>query len=145
VAGGRGLGPYLRLARRCGAGDAVTFLGPVADPVPFYAAADVYAHPTWYDPCSLVVLEAASSGLPVITSRFNGAGELLTEGVEGFVLDDPGDVALLADRLRRVLDPDAQHAMGHAARRLARRHTHQRNVREIVEVYARCAGRRRAA
>ena len=44
--------------------------------MPYYAAADLYVHPTFYDPCSLVVLEAAACGLPIITSRYNGAAEL---------------------------------------------------------------------
>ena len=39
-----------------------TFLGTVTDMVPYYAAADAYVHPTYYDPCSLVLLEAAASG-----------------------------------------------------------------------------------
>ena len=38
---------------------------------------DLYAHPTFYDPCSLVVLEAMASGLPVVTSSHDGAGELI--------------------------------------------------------------------
>ena len=60
------------------------------DPVPYYAAADVFVLPTFYDPCSLSVSEAAASGLPIVTSRFNGAAELLTEGVDGSVIADPG-------------------------------------------------------
>ena len=42
-----------------------------------YFAADFLVHPTFYDPCSLVVLEALACGLPVITTRANGASELL--------------------------------------------------------------------
>ena len=60
-----------------------TFSDAVDDPVPLYAAADVYVQPTWYDPCSLVVLEALAAGLPVVTTRLNGAGELITSGREG--------------------------------------------------------------
>ena len=42
----------------------------------------------------------AASGIPSATTRFNGAGELLTEGLDGFVLDDPADDRQLAERLR---------------------------------------------
>ena len=45
--------------------------------------------PTYYDPCSLVVLEALACGLPVITTAQNGASELLTDGVDGYVLTAP--------------------------------------------------------
>ena len=135
VVGGKRIEPYRRLAARSGAQGAVSFLGSVADAAPYYAAADVYLQPTFYDPCSLVVLEALAGGLPVITSRFNGAGELMTDGIEGFVLDDPANDALLADRLRMLLDPATRGAAGLAARRTALRHSWERNCREIVAVY----------
>ena len=82
---------------------AVTLVGTVDDPVPYYAAADAFVLPTFYDPSSLSVSEAAAAGLPSVTTRFNGAAELLTDGVDGFVLDDPADDGALADRLGRLL------------------------------------------
>ncbi len=45
--------------------------------------------PTYYDPCSLVVLEALACGLPVITTAQNGASELMTDGREGYILTAP--------------------------------------------------------
>ena len=89
VVGGKPLSPYVRLAARCGVRSEVAFAGSVADPIPFYAAADAYVLPTFYDPCSLGVLEAAASGLPCITTPFNG--ELLTDGCDGYLLADPAD------------------------------------------------------
>ena len=59
------------------------FAGNQKDSLPFYQAADVFALPTLYDPCSLVVLEAMAAGLPVVTSRRNGVHELMQPGVEG--------------------------------------------------------------
>ena len=125
-------------ARRSGVKDErrlVQFLGSIDDPRPYYAAADVYVQPTFYDPCSLVVLEALASGLPVITSRFNGAGELITPGVEGHVIDDPADVEGLATVIAGLCDGAVRHESSVAARRLALQHTIQRNVREILEAY----------
>ncbi|MGE0607922.1 MAG: glycosyltransferase family 4 protein [Pirellulales bacterium] len=134
VVGGKRTARYEALARRCGAGRLVHFVGPVADAAPYYGAADLYVQPTWYDPCSLVLLEALACGLPVITTRFNGAGELLT-GAEGEVLNDPGDDAQLAQSLGRYLDPATRQQAGAAARHLALRHTWQQNCRQIAAVY----------
>jgi UDP-glucose:(heptosyl)LPS alpha-1,3-glucosyltransferase len=114
---------------------AVVFTGMVDDPVPYYAAADVFVLPTYYDPCSLSISEAAASGLPSVTTRWNGAAELLTEGLDGFVLEDPADDEALADRLRRLLDADVRRRMGKAARQLALRHSLERNCDEILDVY----------
>jgi len=135
VAGGNYPNRHQLAAQRLGIGSSVTFAGSVGDTVPFYAAADVYVHPTYHDPCSLVVLEALASGLPVITSRFNGAGELITEGVEGHVVADPGDVDDLVARLEPLFDPTRRLAMGRAARRLALAHSLDHNVDEVLAVY----------
>jgi UDP-glucose:(heptosyl)LPS alpha-1,3-glucosyltransferase len=127
------------LVRRYSAEGAVLFAGSAADPVPWYAAADVYVQPTFYDPCSLVVLEALASGLPVVTSRFNGAGELLTEGLEGYLVGNPADSSELADALRRLLRADDRHRMGELARRLAEAHDWDRNGHEMLSVLAEAA------
>src|SRR4029077_8244720 len=98
IAGGKKPERFVKLAEKLGIAHAVTFLGLV-DPLPYYAAADVFVHPTWYVPCSLVTLEASSCGLPVISSRFNGMSELMTDGEDGFVLSDPADIATLSARM----------------------------------------------
>ena len=92
-------------------------VGAIDDPVPYYAAADVFVLPTFYDPCSLSVSEAAASGLPSVTTRFNGAAELLTEGVDGSVIADPADDVELAGAIRPLLDRDVRQRMGEAARK----------------------------
>ena len=144
VVGGKRLRRYERAAARLGAASAVTFTGTVRDTVPFYAAADVYVHPTFHDSCSLVVLEALASGLPVVTSSLNGAAELLSEGVEGYVLPDPASVDDLLAGLEPLFDPAVRRRMGQAARRLALEHTLERNVNEVLAVYEEVV-RRRAA
>ena len=142
VVGGKRLGSARRDVARRGLQEAVIFVGSVADSVPYYAAADVYVLPTFYDPCSLGVLEAAASGLPCLTTRPNGAGELLTDGVEGYVLPDPADDRQLAARLGVLLDDTRRRPMGEAARRLALRHTIERNCDQMVDLYHEALGRR---
>ncbi|MGA2063452.1 MAG: glycosyltransferase family 4 protein [Thermoguttaceae bacterium] len=143
VVGGKRHGHPLRLtdAQR----GVVTLAGTVDDPVPYYAAADAFVLPTFYDPSSLSVSEAAASGLPSVTTRFNGAAELLTEGVDGFVIEDPADDAALAERLGRLLDAGLRRRMGEAARNLALRHGLDHNCDEILAVYHEIAGRKRCA
>jgi UDP-glucose:(heptosyl)LPS alpha-1,3-glucosyltransferase len=131
--------------RRHGLAGAVRFAGRIDDSVPYYAAGDVYVLPTFYDPCSLGVLEAVASGLPSITTRFNGAGEMLSDGRDGYVLADPADDAALAARMEELLDPAMRARMGEAARRLALEHTLQRNCDQIEALYHEIVGRRRQA
>ncbi len=122
-------------ARRLKVDDLVTFTGPTERIGAFYHAADVVVHPTYYDPCSRVVLEALSRGVPCITTRMNGAAEAITDGVEGFVIDSPDDIEALADRIGRLRDRGLAAQMGEAAARLAPRLSMTRHVDEMLKLY----------
>jgi UDP-glucose:(heptosyl)LPS alpha-1,3-glucosyltransferase len=76
-----------------------------------------------------------ASGLPVITTRRNGAADGMTQGREGFVLAAP-DVAALADKLLALRDPARRTAMGAAARLLAEQHDFAATVDQLLMVYA---------
>jgi UDP-glucose:(heptosyl)LPS alpha-1,3-glucosyltransferase len=125
---------YQTLARKLGCAERIVFAGAVEQIENIYAAADVYVHPTWYDPCSLVVLEALACGLPVITSRFNGAGEIIAAGREGFLVDTPRDIECLAEFMGRLFDDTLVHTMGRQARALAEQFSWERNVAELTRV-----------
>ncbi len=145
VMGNPRTGRYQRLARRLGIAERVCFTGPCADMRNGYFAADFLVHPTFYDPCSLVVLEALACGLPVITTRYNGASELLTPLGEGYVIDDPHDHARLAWCMVQLLDPARRSACAQAARRTASQWTFEHHYRQLLQVFAEAAARRRAA
>jgi UDP-glucose:(heptosyl)LPS alpha-1,3-glucosyltransferase len=145
VVGKGNAAPYERLARKFAADGVVRFVGAMRDVLPAYAAADAYLQPTWYDPCSLVVLEAWACGLPVVTTKFNGAGELMTPGAEGFVIDTPADTQALADRMIELLDADVRAIMAPAARALAERHALDDNFRGMMAVFERAAAERNPA
>jgi len=135
VVGGSRLSSLERLGRSLGIGDQVIFAGLVNDPVPYYSSADIYVHPTFYDPCSLVVLEAMASGLPVVTSRFNGAAELMNPGIEGHVLQDPADYGELVQCLRCLMDVTQRETMARAARHVAELHPLDANFERIFQLY----------
>ena len=97
--------PYRRQARRLGVDERLKFWGPQTDLAPFYQAATVLALPTIYDPCSNVVLEALACGAPVITTAANGAGEFLTPGENGEVMERPDDLAGLTRALEDLPPP----------------------------------------
>jgi UDP-glucose:(heptosyl)LPS alpha-1,3-glucosyltransferase len=145
VAGSPKTGPWRRLARRLGIADRVIFLGLAADVRRVYFAADFHVHPTFYDPCSGVVIEALASGLPVVTTRYNGAAELMRPPEDGVVLDDPHDHAALADSMTRLLEPALRERCGRAARQSAAASTLERHYRRWMDVFAEVAARRRAA
>jgi UDP-glucose:(heptosyl)LPS alpha-1,3-glucosyltransferase len=115
--------PYLRLAQNLGVAHRVRFLGPQPKIERFYAAAQVLALPTIYDPCSNVVLEALACGRPVITTAANGAAEFIHPGENGAILtqpdDGPGLAAALDEYLERAGDPAVQQAAAAAVANLS--------------------------
>jgi UDP-glucose:(heptosyl)LPS alpha-1,3-glucosyltransferase len=126
---------FVRLSQKLGISNRVHFFDAVREIRPFYGAADVFVLPTWYDPCSLSTLEALACGLPVITTRFNGVAEMITDGVEGHILDDPSDYKTLALRMQRLLDPETRAKAATNARQLALEHTFERQVEEFLDLY----------
>ena len=73
----------------------VVLTGPLTDVEQAYAAADLLTFLPIYEPCSNVVDEALATGIPAITTSFNGASEWIAPGVNGHVLDDPRDLTTL--------------------------------------------------
>lgn len=94
---------YQSLAVKYKINDKILFIEPQKDIEKFYAAADIFVLPTIYDPFGNVIIEAMASGLPVITTRSSGASELIKNGEEGFVLEDPSDFNTLAEYINKAL------------------------------------------
>ena len=134
VLGGGRQTRYGGLVKKFGCGDMMSYLGARGDSERIYAAADVMVFPTYYDPCANVVLEAMASGLPVVTSIYNGSGELITPGREGYVVD-PDDVQALVGAIRALLPSDVRTEAGRAARARIEAFPLSRNLREILDYY----------
>jgi UDP-glucose:(heptosyl)LPS alpha-1,3-glucosyltransferase len=142
LAGGGG-SEWQRLAAALEIERQVTFLGPVRDMRPVYAAADVLVHPTRWDACGLVVLEALACGLPVITTRRAGAVAAICDGESGLVLEEVEDPVQLARLMRIFCDPTVRSEFATNARRAALAHD-IRATYQIVEklLYEVCAAAR---
>ena len=90
-------GPWADLARRQEVADRVVWLGPRPDIDRWYAAADVVALPTRYEPFGNVHLEALASGIPVVTTTRAGGAEAITPWSGAVV--EPDDPRALAASL----------------------------------------------
>ncbi|WP_050460966.1 glycosyltransferase [Bordetella bronchiseptica] len=77
---------------------------------------DVYAALSRQDSFGVAILEASSTGLPVVVSDADGPAEVVVDGKTGYVVPRE-DAAAAADRLRRlILDPDERRRLGSAGR-----------------------------
>ena len=90
--------------------------GYVADTAPYYRAMDVMVLPTWREGFPNVVLEAAASGIPVITTLATGSRDAVVPEVTGLLIP-PGYPAAIRESVLQLLDnPERRRRMGAAAR-----------------------------
>jgi glycosyltransferase involved in cell wall biosynthesis len=68
-----------------------------------YSAASVFVLPSVEEGMALVIGEALASGLPVIATTNTGAEDIMTSGIEGFIVEPCNSLAL-ADALQTIID-----------------------------------------
>jgi len=135
ICGGGEAGPYRRLANRLGLQDSTHFLGFYPDIRACYWSSDFFVQPTYYDPCSLVVLEALACGLPVITTVQNGASELMVDGRQGFILTAPDARGELVAALGHMTSDGKRREMASQAARLGREQTFDAHVARLTAIF----------
>ncbi|WP_295617182.1 glycosyltransferase family 4 protein [Chamaesiphon sp. GL140_3_metabinner_50] len=125
---------YPQLAQKLGVSDRVHFLGFRSDVADLMRSADLFVFPSRYEACSLVLLEAMASQLPLITATSAGGAEIMTPEC-GFVLDDPDEVDTLSSAMNHLVKPEARHQMGKAARSIAERSSWTQMARRYLEMF----------
>ncbi len=126
------------LRRHHGTPHAIHLLDPVADPLPFLAAADVFAMlPSRIGQLPAVLVHAMALGRPVIVSPTGGMRELIEHRFNGYLCtgEDPRDIAKSINRYLR--DPQLARVSGDNARRTIQTQLHPREiVRASLRMYA---------
>jgi glycosyltransferase involved in cell wall biosynthesis len=134
---------YELAAAKLGVLDRCIWQPPTSSMLDSYAAADIYVSPSKEDSFGLPVLEAMACGLPVITSSAAGVSELVKNGVNGFVLNDPGDAQSLTQLVMQLhRDANLRRAIGEEAATTAREYTWDRNAAEIWQLLTEVALRK---
>jgi UDP-glucose:(heptosyl)LPS alpha-1,3-glucosyltransferase len=128
--------PYEKLASKLGVRDKVVFAGFVPDIAACYAASDIFVFPTIYEPFGLVITEALSTGLPVVTSKLAGAAEIMDDGRDGLLLNDPTDQSEIAEKINFLIDnEDIRRAIGDNGRKTAKKYSWNVAAQKTMDVY----------
>ena len=125
------------VAEQVGVADRIRVWPHIADPFPYYAAADVLVAPSREDSFNLPAIEAMASGLPVVVSARAGVSELVEDGRHALVVRDPEDVVELASTIERALHEEAAHELAAGGRELAERMTWEMNADRTAELIMR--------
>ena len=106
-----------RIVADAGLDHHVVFTGSRPDVREILAAADIFAMPTYEDPCPLAFLEAMAMRTPIVAIRSGGVPEIVDNGRTA-LLSPAHDSGWLADNIIRLLDdPARRRAMGERGRR----------------------------
>jgi UDP-glucose:(heptosyl)LPS alpha-1,3-glucosyltransferase len=136
-----GMNRYKRLAETMGQGR-IIFTGRQTDVEGYYAAADLLALPAAQEAFGNVVLEALSSGLPVLVSREVGAAELLSGALLRGIVDNPEDPVELEGKLVALLEHTADPELIKEAKTVAGRFSWHNHFRELEDLLFKVASSR---
>jgi UDP-glucose:(heptosyl)LPS alpha-1,3-glucosyltransferase len=135
VVGKGDVGKYKGMSRDLGIEEQVMFAGVSSKVEKYYFASDMFLMPSRFDTFGMVVLEAMAAGLPVVITRRVGAKDVVTDGLNGFVLNQNGTISDLADRIALLFREETRRTMGERARQVALCFTWEKTTREIAELY----------
>jgi glycosyltransferase involved in cell wall biosynthesis len=117
VAGHGELETELRsLAAELGVADLVHFAGLRHDVQAIFGSADVFCYTTSFEGFPNVLLEAMAGGLPIVTTGFAGADELIEDGVNGRIVPLDDDAAAFAALQQFCEDGSLAARLGQKAR-----------------------------
>ena len=125
-----GIARYKELAARVGEGR-ILFTGRQSEVERYYAAGDLIALPAVQEAFGNVVLEALSSGLPVLVSREVGAAEVLSGALVQGIVERPENPVELERKLVALLDRAADPELIREAIAAAARFSWQNHLREL--------------
>jgi glycosyltransferase involved in cell wall biosynthesis len=96
---------------------------------------DVFVLPSYAEGLPMAVLESMAYALPVVTTPVGGIPDVVTDGVEGLVVQ-PGDVAAIGQALTRMVDdPSARERFASAARRRAESLDVGLYIEQLLQLY----------
>lgn len=111
------------------------FIGRTSTVEKYYGMSDIFALPSRYEPFANVCLEAMACGLPVITTRTNGASEVIKTGKDGFILDDWKDSNSLSIIIKDMTVESLRREIGENAAKTAKNYTWEQHLEETRRVF----------
>ena len=105
------------LAHELGIEEGTHFVGFQDEVGPWFHTFDALLLPSRSEGTPVSAIETLASGRPVVATRVGGIPDVVTDGVDGFLVD-AGDVEAAARRLAELAsDPELRRRMGEAGRR----------------------------
>ena len=117
-----------------GISDHVNFLGYRRDVPELYKASDLFLFVTLREGLSVALMEAMSSGIPIICARIRGNTDLIDEQVSGIFSENTPE-AVAEHILQMYRDPEKRKALGRAASEKVLLFDEKNVLQQVKEIY----------
>jgi len=97
--------------------DAIEFRGEVMEMASVYREADILVLTSEFEGTPNVILEAMSSGLPVVSVKVGGVPEIVEDQITGFLIEPYDELKMASAIIQLIYKPDLRYGFGGAARR----------------------------
>ena len=121
--------------------ESVVIIGFQRDVSAVYSGIDILVVPSHAEPLGLVVLEAMAMGKPVVATRVGGPAEIISDGINGFLVD-PKEPKSLAYRILELMEnPKRAKEIGMRAKEtIIRRFGVRQYAQDIMSLYQQILG-----
>jgi glycosyltransferase involved in cell wall biosynthesis len=122
--------------------DSILFTGYLPDEElgVLYDVADVFVLPSLYETFSLVILEAMTHGIPVVTTDIAGTRALVKSGHNGLAIEPRSPKRLASAIVRVLLDDRFAKEIGEKGKQTSIKYSWDRAASEMIQVYQRVSG-----
>jgi len=125
-----------QVAHDLGIARSTYFVGYQEDVAGYYRLFDAFLLPSVNEGTPVSAIEALASGTPVVATRVGGVPDVVTDGVDGFLVE-PGDTDTAAEHLAQLARaPELRASMGEAGSANAReRYSVERLIDDVDRLY----------
>lgn len=125
---------FKSVSQNLGIASRTFFLGQRDDVLQILAGCDIFVFPTLHENLSNSLLEACASGLPIIATDVGGNPEVVSDGVEGYIIP-PNDSEALAKAVQKMAgNRECMTKMGEAAKHRMRTEFSQENIYHEIDL-----------
>jgi len=121
-------------AKELGISEHVNFLGYRTDAPELYQCSDLFAFVTFREGLSVALMEAMSSGMPIICAKIRGNTDLIDDGVSG-VFSENSPEAVAEHILALYREPELRRSLGQAAAEKALLFDDEAVLRQVKDIY----------
>ena len=131
----------MEYAKGLGINERVKFWGWLSNPLDFYKMVDIFVMTSASEGLPWTILEAAASGIPIVSTKSGGINDVIQQGETGFLLDDSEPEHIVEAIISLLQDNALARNLASSARdRIESHFNHEREMKDFLNLYEKFVG-----